>query len=166
MYTDLTGSFENYLKGIPPKERSTLQRKVRKIFADFPGKVTFRCYCTPEELREFHPLARTVSAKTYQDRLLKKGLPDTPEFRAEMFELALRDSVRAFLLLVDLEPIAYLYSPANGSVLFFEHLGYDANYSNRSPGTVLQYLAFEELFQEKRFEIFDFEEGEGQLRSL
>jgi CelD/BcsL family acetyltransferase involved in cellulose biosynthesis len=136
------------------------------LFAEFPGKVTFRCYRTPQELLEFHPLARTVSVKTYQERLLKSGLPDTPEFKAEMRDLASRDSVRAFLLFVEEKPIAYLCCPAEGSVLFYGRLGYDTNYSKYSPGSVLQYLAFEELFREKRFGIFDFTEGEGQQKHL
>lgn len=165
-YTVLTGCFEDYLKGIPSKERSTLQRKVRKLFAEWPDQVTVRCYRSPEELLEFHPLARTVSAHTYQERMLKAGLPDTPEFKAEMCDLAARDSVRAFLLFVDRKPIAYLYSPAQDSVLLYDYLGYDTDYSKSSPGTVLQYLAFEELFREKRFAIFDFEEGEGQHKRL
>jgi hypothetical protein len=166
MYANLTGSFEDYLKGIPPKRRKALQRTVRNLFAEFPGRVTFRCYRSPEELLEFHPRARTVSVKTYQERLLKSGLPDTTEFKAEMRDLACRDSVRAFLLFVDEKPIAYLCCPAEGLVLLYGHLGYDTIYSKYSPGSVLQYLAFEELFRENRFGIFDFEEGEGQHKRL
>jgi hypothetical protein len=165
-YTDLTTSFEDYLTGIPPKERSTLRRKVRKLFAECTGEAKVRCYRGPEELSEFYPLARAVSAKTYQERLMKAGLPDTEEFRAEMHDLACRDSARGFLLFVDQTPIAYLYSPAQDSILFYDHLGYDADYAKWSPGTVLQYLAFEELFRERRFNIFDFEEGDGQHKRL
>jgi hypothetical protein len=165
-YTDLTTPFDRYLIGIPSKERSALRRKVRKLFAESGGKVKIRCYRSPQELAEFYPLARAVSAKTYQERLLKAGLPDTQEFRTEMHELACRDSARGFLLFVDQTPIAYLYSPAKDSVLFYDHLGYDADYAKWSPGTVLQYLAFEELFREKRFRVFDFEEGDGQHKRL
>ncbi|MGH9615852.1 MAG: GNAT family N-acetyltransferase [Acidobacteriaceae bacterium] len=119
-----------------------------------------------DELLRFHPQARQVSRKTFQENLLKTGLPDTPDFLAEMHSRGEQDAARAFLLLKRGTPIAYLYSPAEDGVLIYDHLGYDPEFSNTSPGTVLQYLAIEYLFAEQKFAIFDFEEGEGQHKQM
>ncbi len=160
-YVSLTGSFADYLKKFSSKSRSTLLRKVRR-FAEFSGgEVRWREFRKPDEMDEFHRLARTVSEKTYQERLLDAGLPDTPEFRRRMAELAAQDAVRAYVLFHGDGAVAYLYCPAQEGVLLYEYLGYDPQFAEWSPGTVLQHLALEKLFAEGRFRMFDFTEGGG-----
>jgi CelD/BcsL family acetyltransferase involved in cellulose biosynthesis len=44
--------------------------------------------------------------------------------------------------------------------------GYDPDYLRLSVGTVLQWLAVESLFAEKRFRYFDFTEGESEHKRL
>ena len=111
---------------------------------------------------DFHTQARQLSLKTYQENLLHLGLPDSSEFREKMLVMAQGDQVRAFLLYVRERPVAYLYCPVREGILSYDLLGYDPEFRALSPVTVLQYLAFEQLFQEKQFRAFDFEEGEGQ----
>jgi CelD/BcsL family acetyltransferase involved in cellulose biosynthesis len=160
--TDLKSTFEAYLQKFSSKSRSTLARKVRK-FRDAAGvDEVLREYKTASQLREFQELTRPLSAKTYQERLLKEGLPQDVDFWLKAEALAQADSVRAYTLHLKGRPIAYLYSPAEDGVLFYKFLGYDPQHAKLSPGIVLQYLAFERLFAEQRFHLFDFEEGEGQ----
>lgn len=162
-YVDLSGTFQEYLGKFTSKTRSSLQRKVRKLKQE---GVEYQEFRTADELLRFYPLARKVSLKTYQENLLKNGLPDTPAFQTELRSRGEHDTARAFLLLKGDRPIAYLYSPAENGVLIYEHLGYDPEFRLASPGTVLQYLALESLFDEQRFAIFDFEEGEGQHKQM
>jgi CelD/BcsL family acetyltransferase involved in cellulose biosynthesis len=161
-YIDLQGrSFEDYLKGFSSKSRSTLMRKVRKFREASEGEVQWRLFRREEEMEEFFRLARHVSSKTYQERLLGSGLPEDEGFRAHARELAAADSVRAFILYHRGQPLAYLYCPAQDGILYYEYLGYDPQFQAWSPGTVLQYLALESLFGEARWRMFDFTEGEG-----
>lgn len=159
---DLSMSYEQYLQQLGSKERSTIRRKVQKFLSRTKDCDAFREYKTPAELIEFHSIARELSRRTYQEKVLGKGLPDTHGFRAEMLSLAASDNVRAFTLHLDQKPIAYLYSPARAGILYYDFLGYDPDYSSQSPGSVLQWLAFERIFREGRFRYYDFEEGEGQ----
>ncbi|HZQ42092.1 MAG TPA: GNAT family N-acetyltransferase [Acidobacteriaceae bacterium] len=159
--TDFNVDFETYLNSFGAKTKSTLRRKVRK-FVDSAGPDCFRQFKSPEELLEFHAQAREISKLTYQENLLDHGLPDTPEFKQKMIALAEKDQVRAYILYMQGNPAAYLYCPVRDSILYYDLLGYDPEYRTLSAGTVLQYLAFEQLFSEKQFRAFDFEEGEGQ----
>lgn len=159
---DLNSDFESYLNGFGSKSKSTLKRKVRKFYEAGKGSAEFREYRTPSELTEFHALARELSRRTYQEKLLGNGLPETVEFKAKMLSLAGHDNLRAYTLSAYGKVLAYLYCPARNGVLYYDFLGFDPEYSNLSPGAVLQVLAFESLFSEKRFRLFDFEEGEGQ----
>lgn len=160
-YIDMSDGFEAYQAKFSGKTRSGINRKVRK-FAEQAKSLDFRCYRTPNEISEFFELARPVSAASYQHRLLDCGLPDGPEFVAGAREAAARDAVRAFLLFSNGHPVSYLYCPMSDGVLEYAFLGYVPQFARLSPGTVLQWLALETLFAERRFTAFDFTEGESE----
>ncbi|MEQ9662868.1 MAG: GNAT family N-acetyltransferase [Parasphingopyxis sp.] len=161
-YADLSASFDDYMATFSGKSRSTLRRKVRKFEKLSGGMLDLRCYRTLGEMSEFYDLARQVSEKTYQERLLDAGLPDGADAQAEMRRLAGRDELRAWLLFVDGEPVSYLYAPADGDTLIYAYLGYDPAFAKYSPGAVLQIEAMRQVIEEGRFRRFDFTEGDGQ----
>ncbi len=164
-YADLSGGFDAYLAGFSSKSRSTLKRKVRKLAERSGGGLDLRSYRREEEMADFHRHARAVSAKTYQERLLDAGLPEGDAFLEELRAKARRDEVRGWILFLDGLPISYLYAPAEGESLIYHSLGYDPAHAGLSPGTVLQFEAMRQLFDEGRFRFFDFTEGEGQHKS-
>ncbi len=159
-YTSLSGTFENYLSKFSAKTRSTLKRKVRRFLEHGDGS-GIREYKRPDQMEEFLSLARTISSKTYQERLFDAGIPTQPEFLTELQDNAQHNKVRAYLLFLRQEPVAYLCCPADGSVLLYTYLGYKPECAELSPGTVLQYLAFDLLFREQQFTVFDFTQGQG-----
>jgi CelD/BcsL family acetyltransferase involved in cellulose biosynthesis len=160
-FVDLAGTMEGYLGKFSGKSRSTLKRKIRKFAKASGGETQWRTYKTPAEIKEFHALARRVSEKTYQERLLDAGLPAGQDYTDAMAARAARDAVRGYILFLEGDPVAYLYCPARDRVLLYQYLGYDPAHANLSPGTVLQCLALEALFAEGDFALFDFTEGEG-----
>lgn len=163
---DLTTGYEAYLNKFTSKTRSTLKRKLRKFQELSGGAVDWKEYRTPDELREFLPIARAVSALTYQERLLNAGLPAMAEFMNQTLAQAAADRVRAYVLFLDKKPISYLFLPVVDGRVIYAYLGYDPAAAEHSPGTVLQLLAMERLFAEKRFSVFDFTEGAGQHKEL
>ena len=157
----LSGNFEQYMARFSGKTRSGIRRKLRKFAAASGGRINWRAYRTPTQMSLYFPLARRVSSKTYQERLLKSGFPDNPNFRESALTLAEQDCVRAYILFLHGSPVCYLYCRANDKTLSYDYHGYDPAYAKLSPGTVLQILALEALFAEQRFTTFDFTEGEG-----
>ncbi len=165
-YASLEGSYEGYLQGFSAKTRSTLKRKMRKFEELSGGTIDMRIYRTPAELAQFHAMARAVSEKTYQERLLDSGLPQSQGFLDAMREQAAADRARGYLLFLDGEPVSYLYTPIEDGRVIYAYLGYDPALSLHSPGTVLQLMAMEVLFGEARYRFFDFTEGDGQHKRL
>ena len=162
MHLDNTGvSRSNFPGRFSGKTRSGIRRKLRKFAAASGGRINWRAYRTPTQMSLYFPLARRVSSKTYQERLLKSGFPDNPNFRESALTLAEQDCVRAYILFLHGSPVSYLYCRANDKTLSYDYHGYDPAYAKLSPGTVLQILALEALFAEQRFTTFDFTEGEG-----
>jgi Acetyltransferase (GNAT) domain len=160
-YIDMSTTFDGYLGKFSSKSRSTLKRKVSKLAKLSAGKIDLREYHRPDEILEFHGIASELSRKTYQERLFAKGLPTDEKSVRAMVDLAAAGNARAYLLFLEGKPIAYLYCPVTHDVLLYEFLGYDPEFKEHSPGTVLQHVALERLFAEKRFTMFDFTEGEG-----
>lgn len=165
-YVDLGIGLEAYRQKFSAKTRSTISRKVRRFQDHCGGELRWRVFKTPEDMPAFHALARQVSAKTYQERLLDAGIPDDADFVEDMKRRSQRNEVRAFILFDAETPVAYLYCPAQDGVLIYAYLGYDPAYMKLSVGTVLQWLAFEHLFEEAQFELFDFTEGQSDHKRL
>jgi CelD/BcsL family acetyltransferase involved in cellulose biosynthesis len=164
-FVDLSGGFEGYMKTFSGKTRSGLRRKLRKFTEASGGIIDWKQYRTPDEVATFFSLAKSVSAKTYQERLLGVGLPADPTFIASACAMSKEDRVRAYLLFLHGKPIAYLYCPVSEQVVSYDRLGYNPAYASLSPGTVLQLLVLEALFSEE-FTTFDFTEGEGQHKEM
>lgn len=156
-------NFEDYLRAaFSSKSRSTLQRKVRKFAQADGGAVNWRQFRGAAEMDEFFAQARAISVKTYQERLLDAGLPDSPEFLARAKTMAEADRVLCYILYLHDRPVAYLMCFCQDGIASYDHLGYDPAVQDLSPGTVLHYFVFRSLFESKAVRIFDFTEGEGQ----
>lgn len=161
-YADLTIGFDAYLNALSSNTRQGLRRKAKKIVQVSGGELDVRRFRTAEELEAFHDVARRISLRTYQERLMGSGLPDTPEFLRAMVTQAAADKVRGWLLYIAGEPAAYLYCPVRGRTVIYEYVGHDPAFNDLSPGAVLQMEAMHDLFEAGGFDRFDFTEGEGQ----
>jgi CelD/BcsL family acetyltransferase involved in cellulose biosynthesis len=165
-YIDLSLGFEHYMAKFSSKTRSTIKRKLSRWNEHCGGKTVWREYRLASDMPEFFREARALSSRTYQERLLDAGLPDSAEFVAETTRLAEQDAVRAYLLFDGTRPVSYLFCPAQGNTLIYAHLGFDPDYLKHSVGTVLQWLALENLFAEGKFRYFDFTEGQSEHKLL
>lgn len=158
---ELDRTFEEYLAAFPGKTRSTLRRKIRRFEKAAGGALDFREYRGSDGLARFHPLARQVSARSYQEIRLGSGLPDNPEFHREMAEAGRADRARGYLLFLEDRPVAYLYAPIADATARYEFVGYDPDVAALSPGTVLLLKVLERLFEDPATRYFDFTEGGG-----
>jgi CelD/BcsL family acetyltransferase involved in cellulose biosynthesis len=164
-HTEFSDGYDAWLAGLSGSARSTIRRKTKRLAEASGGTLDIRAYRTPEAFADFYPIARQVSAKTYQEKLLDAGLPSGGKPLADLVALAAADRVRAWLLFIRGEPVAYLCCTAHRDALLYTYVGHDPAYADLSPGTVLQAEAMRQLFDD-RFARFDFTEGEGQHKRL
>ncbi|GJL74058.1 GNAT family N-acetyltransferase [Nitrosomonas sp.] len=165
-YIDLNMTFDEYINTFSSKTRSTIRRKIKKLNEFSNQGIAFKSYRSKDELQAFYLLARDLSSRTYQEKLLDAGLPETDDFRLEMEEKAQQGLVRAYLLFDNDTPVAYMYCPVYDGVVLYQYLGYDPQYQKWSVGTILHWFAFEDLFQEARFRYFDFTEGSSEHKKI
>lgn len=165
-FLDLTQSYDDFLAGKSGKTRSTLKRKLRKFEKLSDGTIDWRLYRSPEEMRSFHEIAVVLARRTYQAKLYDAALPEDPGFVSEMERRAETGQVAGFLLFLDGEAIAYLYTPFEDGRVIYGFLGFDSAHRELSPGTVLQLLAMQWCFEREELTVFDFTEGEGSHKAL
>lgn len=165
-YIDFAMTFDEYQKKFSSKTRSTINRKIKKFAEHCGGSLHWKSYQSVPEVRAFFHQARIVSVLTYQERLLDAGIPESEDFIQEAEALAAQDQLRAFILFDGDQPVSYLYCPVQNDVLIYAYLGYNPEYMKLSVGTVLQWLALEQLFNEAKFKAFDFTEGESDHKRL
>ncbi|MDR6847431.1 CelD/BcsL family acetyltransferase involved in cellulose biosynthesis [Sphingomonas sp. BE270] len=161
-YADLGIGFDAYQAALSGNTRSGLKRKTRRVMEVSGGLLDVRRFRTPEEMQRFHDIARGISRRTYQERLLGGGLPDDAPFLQSLRALAAADSVRAWLLYIAGEPAAYLYCPVVAGTVRYDHVGHDPAFNDLSPGGVLMLEAMRDLYAEPGLTQFDFTEGDGQ----
>jgi hypothetical protein len=166
-YIRRRGAFDHYLSTSNSRTRATILRKVRKFESLYGSENNFRGYTTSEEIAAFWPLARQISAKTFQERMLGQGLPDDAEFQTTVETLARADRVRGYLLLAGSRPVSYVFGPIFGTRMFlYDYVGYDPAFAKLSPGIVLQYYIIRSIFQEERLDVYDLCVGEGEHKRI
>lgn len=163
-YIDVDGPFEEYLKKFSSKSRKNLKREVSKFAELSGGSISWREFIDPTEMRVFYQWARRVSERTYQEQLIHAGLPSTDSFQQEMLHAAARNSVRGYVLFHSDKPIAYHYCLVQQDVIVSDYVGYDPDFRQWRPGTVLLYLMLQKIFTERLFRRFDFGEGEAEYK--
>ena len=166
-FVRIDGTFDDYMARFNSRTRSTLRRKVRRFKELSACSNYFRVYRHPNEMDEFIRYSRVVAEKSFQERLFGEGLPDTEEFRAQLIESARQGGVEGYVLFCGDRPVSYIHGPISyGTIILYDYVGYDPEFSSYSPGTVLQYLAIKHLFDEGRIKLYDLCTGEGPHKSL
>jgi hypothetical protein len=166
-FVRIEGSFEDYMAGFNSKTRSTILRKVKRFQKLSPDAEHFKVYRSPDEMDEFIQHSRVVAEKTFQERLFGYGLPDTEEFRSQLIERARQGEVEGYVLFSGDRPVSYIHGPiSHGSIILYDHVGYDPEFRKYSPGTVIQYMVIEHLFNEGRLDVYDLCTGEGEHKRL
>ena len=160
------GGFDNYLAKFSGKTRTTLRKKLKRVAEASGGAPRFSVLKSPDEVEQFMAVALPLSERTYQARLLDAGLPTSREFAAHLQEQARAGAVRGYLLYIADKPAAYVLCFCRQRVATYDYVGFDADLQAHSPGTVLQYLVLEALFQDPDVDVFDFTEGEGAQKQL
>ncbi|MCH7814919.1 MAG: GNAT family N-acetyltransferase [Planctomycetes bacterium] len=182
----LTETFEAYLADMSPKTRSALRRKTRNLLGDVasehpkvqePGEIARQAQpftglvriTGPDDVPWLVEHLTELSRKTYQYNLLGLGVRDPEQLAGDALAAARRGELRCYVLLVAGTALAFMYGTqraavidgsSHGDVYDYIDVGHDPAWSDRSPGTVLQYLVIQDLCGHHRPALFDFGPGD------
>ncbi len=149
------GTFQDYMARFSAKHRKNINREIKRLKAGEMGELQFVRYELPEEVPTFLEHAVKLSKKTYQWIVLHRGLDDPNLLRHRLPLLAKHGWFRSYLLFCGGKACSFLLGyQCHGKFLFYE-IGYDPALARYSVGTVMQFLAVEDLFNYKCPEVMD-----------
>ena len=158
-WVDLAAGFTPYWQGISPDTRTNVTRHTAKIACVSGGALDVRRFHNPDDLTRFHDVARRISLRTYQERVLGRGMPDDATFLRRMYVDAAAGLARGWLLYIAGEPAAYLYATIDAGTVIHRQAACDPAFADLAPGAVLQLEALRDLFGERAPKRFDFATG-------
>lgn len=153
------GSFESYFGSFSKTSRKGLKRRIKKLIECSGGRLDIRRYNHANCMATFHDHAHTVSAKTFQDRLMDDGIPADQSFSDTMKVKASDDRCYGTVLYLDGQPISYLYCERQDSGWLTVYGGFDPAHASLSPGTVHLLCELEVSFGDPNCAFFDFGPG-------
>lgn len=137
--------FEDYLRTLGSKTREDVRRTRRNFIVKAGGAVKTECYTEPEQAGELASAVAHVSRKTYQYHLLGLGLENTPEHVAHLRAMAADRWLRAYVVWIGDNPVAFGLGYRDGETYYGHQVGYDPEVSKLQPGIYLHTEAMADL---------------------
>ena len=158
----LPASHEAYLQSLNPSTRKNLRRTTRRLFEENAAEV-FRAE-RPDDVPRLLQLLDQIAPHTWQGRTYGVTPRATPDRVAYYRRLAVQGWLRAYVLLLAGEPIAYELGCQYDGVYWGQEHGFDQRHADRGPGSIMIYLAIEDLFRERTPRVLDFGLGDAAYK--
>lgn len=149
-------SYEEYAHKFSSKTRNTLGRRLKKLEKAAGGKLALERVTEEEQVDRFVENAVAVSKKTYQWHLLGLGLREPDRLKRELRFLARHGWARCYLLWCGETPTAFMLGYQDHHSCYYIDVGFDRDWADFSPGTVLQVMVMQDLFAYRKPSVFDF----------
>jgi CelD/BcsL family acetyltransferase involved in cellulose biosynthesis len=118
------------------KSRNEARRTMRVLEKAFPGAVRYACFSAPIEMEKLFEDVIRVARKTYQWGL-GVGFQDNEEHRKRLRLEAEKGRLRAYVLYLKDEPVAFWIGTVYKDTFWLDFTGYDPAFCKYEVGTVL-----------------------------
>jgi hypothetical protein len=142
----LQSSFEEFTGSLSRKERHNLKRYAGRVKADFPGKMRIQCFRKEDQVEDLLRDTEEIARKTYQ-RALGVGFQDDLETRQLLRTASKRGTLRGCILYLGDNPCAFMIGIQYRQTLHGICMGYDPQYNEYSPGSLVLMHWIEEAFK-------------------
>jgi CelD/BcsL family acetyltransferase involved in cellulose biosynthesis len=160
----LPASSEEYLSRMNSKTRSTLKRKAKKLAASGGGKPEMVRIDSEHQVGNFLADAVKVSCNSWQHNILGNRISDSAEERAWGESLARLGLLRSYLLKCGGHPCAFVVGHQFRGVFHYVELGYDRDFEDYSPGTILLHMLIQDLCDHRPPTLLDFGMGDAAYK--
>ena len=151
-YLKTTISFEKVLKNLKSHTRKEFKRKMNRLTR--LGTVDLKTITNPDEIKQHLDKFFNFYKRTW------KGAEPHPEFYYHLTDvLYSKYKVILFVLTLNGEPIAYLFSILNDNTLLGIKTTYNPSYYAFSPGIVLFYKTIETACNDSNIKVFELGRG-------
>jgi CelD/BcsL family acetyltransferase involved in cellulose biosynthesis len=155
---------EDYLSRMSSKTRSTLRKKAKKLAESAGGELKVTRIDLGHQVVGFLTEAVKVSQKSWQHEILGNRINDSDEERAWAERLTEAGLFRSYLLKAGERSCAFVVGYQFNGVFHYVELGYDREFSEHSPGTILLHLLIQDLCNHKPPATLNFGLGDGDYK--
>ncbi len=154
---------EEFNATISRKRRKEWKRLGRRLEQDAGGPLEMKFYDQLCDLDFFIDIASKISSITYKN-VINAGFNDTLETRSMLAQAAQNGWWRAYILWAGEVPCAFETGIIYGNTYFAEAIGYNPEWSNFSPGTILFVKVLEDLSRSTDVKVFDYGFGDAAYK--
>lgn len=145
-YLTVPASMCEFLHGLSNKRRKEFRRQARILERDFPGAVRFESVRSERDAEALARKANEISRKTYK-HAIGVGFVNDLESREMLRTAAQKGALRACLLYVGEQPIAFAVGILSNQTLYGTFTGYDPGFSKYCPGLQAIIRLIQESFE-------------------
>ncbi len=160
-FQNLPDGLEAFLLTLRHSQRSKLRRKYKKFVSTFAGRIEIRCFQTAEEVGQAIREMEEIACKSIKRRL-GFGFFNTLQSREQLLVEAIHGWLKIFVLYIDGVPVSFWKGTLYEHCLYADHVGFDASWSEHSPGIFL-FLNVVESLRDSDVNTLDFGTGCGQF---
>lgn len=153
-----------YLSQMSSKTRQTLKRKAKKLAEAGGGELEFVRVDSAGQVADFLADAVRVSRNSWQQSILGTRIDDTEEERAWSERAAEAGLLRNYLLKSGGRPCAFVVGYQFNGVFQYVELGYDRDFAEHSPGTVLLHMLIQDLCDHRPASLLNFGLGDADYK--
>lgn len=135
-FINFTGDYDHYLKQLSSNSRSDLKRTRKRFLTEIKTYET-KCFRSPNEISTFLDAAMSVSAHTYQYKLLHGGLRDRTFLEKKLNTTAELGWFRSYILFANKQPIAFQVGHLYKGCYHAQEIGYLPDWSKLQVGIFL-----------------------------
>jgi len=125
---------QDALRRLSAKRRKNLRWK--KLLHDFEGGVNIQIFEAPGSVAQMYADVESIACKTYH-RQLGVGFDGSEELRQRLTSEGMRGHLRAYVLYLASQPVAFWIATAYKGALYSDFMGYDPALAKYSPGMYL-----------------------------
>jgi len=153
-------SFDHYFSSLSSNTRRNIKKCKKKITSDFSDTPELVRVTESDQVEEFLYCAQQVSQKTYQCKMLGKGLYKTEAVCASNRFAADKGWLRSYLFYIQKKPVAFIEGFQYAGTYQGWHHGSDPALSKYSIGMLLWVAALSDLYGWNKPDWFDFGSGD------
>ncbi|WP_068544425.1 GNAT family N-acetyltransferase [Thalassotalea crassostreae] len=162
----LNSNHDEYLSNIKRKVRYNLKRTVKLFTENFGNNVELVEYTTPDQVNDLLNQVDIIYNKSWQKNIKGELERNSNRSVLQRQSQAKNAWLRSYVLFCENKPIAFVLGTQFNGLYDYEETGYDPKYANFSPGTVMNYMIIQRLFEFNKPDIIDFGFGENTYKKV